>query len=327
MTSQNLISIIVPIYNMATWLDRCIQSLTNQTYTTLEIILVDDGSTDNSLQLCKQYAEQDSRIIVINKSNGGQGSARNSALDIAQGQYIGFVDPDDWVALDMYAYMFNLLQQGHADIVQIGWIETSTDIIPSAHISKEQNFYTNKEALSLLVQGSDKLNTSVCNKLFSAQIIKNLRFTEVRAYEDDEFVYKAAWRASKIITDNTPKYFYFIRGNSTMTAKFNLNKLALLTIQKNICDFIQENIPEYFNIEERNLCSKQFYILYSLITNNELDKQETYRMQIEAALNKSYLTYMRNPQMGLNKIMLWLWKYTPYIIWSNILKLKFNRKR
>ena len=312
---------------MARWLDRCIQSLTNQTYTTLEIILVDDGSTDNSLQLCKQYAKQDPRIIVINKENGGQGSARNSALDIAHGQYIGFVDPDDWIALDMYAYMLNLLQQEHADIVQIGWIETNTGIIPPTDISKEQKCYKNREALSLLIQSSNKLNTSVCNKLFNTQILKNLRFTEVRAYEDDEFVYKAVWRASKIITDNTPKYFYFIRGNSTMTAKFNLNKLALLTIQKNICDFIQENIPEYFNVQERNLCSKQFYILYNLIANKELDKQKTYRMQIEAALNRSYLTYMRNPQMGLNKIMLWIWKYTPYIIWSNILKLKFNRKR
>ncbi|WP_138266434.1 glycosyltransferase family 2 protein [Alistipes shahii] len=325
MTNQDLISIIVPVYNMARWLDRCIQSLTNQTYTTLEIILVDDGSTDNSLQLCKQYAKQDPRIIVINKENGGQGSARNSALDIAHGQYIGFVDPDDWIALDMYAYMLNLLQQEHADIVQIGWIETNTGIISPTDISKEQKCYKNREALSLLIQSSNKLNTSVCNKLFNAQILKNLRFTEVRAYEDDEFVYKAVWRASKIITDNTPKYFYFIRGNSTMTAKFNLNKLALLTIQKNICDFIQENIPEWFNKQERILCSKQFYILSCLLTNKNIDPDKKYYNTIRTDILNSYNAYLHNPLMEKNCIILYLLKHFAPLA-NVILSLKFHHK-
>ncbi|OUN75968.1 hypothetical protein B5G09_11995 [Alistipes sp. An54] len=325
MTKPNLISIIVPIYNMSAWLSRCIQSLINQTYTALEIILVDDGSTDNSLLLCKQYAEQDPRIIVIHKENGGQGSARNTALNIAHGQYIGFVDPDDWIALDMYAYMLNLLQQRHADIVQIGWIETNTGIISPTHIFKEQNCYKNKEALSLLIQGSNKLNTSVCNKLFNVQILKNLRFTEVRAYEDDEFVYKAVWRASKIIIDNTPKYFYFIRQDSTMTAKFNLNKLALLTIQKNICDFIQENIPEWFNKQERILCSKQFYILSCLLTNKNIDPDKKYYHAIRSDILNSYKGYMHNPLMGRNCIILYLLKHFPSSA-NIILSLKFHHK-
>ena len=113
---MSLISVIVPIYNVEKYLDRCVDSIINQTYKNLEIILVDDGSPDNCLAICDSWAEKDRRIKVIHKENGGVSSARNSALDIASGDYIGFVDSDDWIEPDMYEILIKNAKKYDADI-------------------------------------------------------------------------------------------------------------------------------------------------------------------------------------------------------------------
>ena len=114
------ISIIVPVYNVEKYLKRCIDSILNQSFTNFELILVDDGSTDNSGKIIDEYAIKDERIKVIHKENGGQGSARNRGLDIAKGNYIGFVDSDDWIHKDMYKCMYKIINEDNTDIVQVG---------------------------------------------------------------------------------------------------------------------------------------------------------------------------------------------------------------
>ena len=109
------ISVIVPVYNVEKYLRKCIDSLTNQTLKDIEIILVNDGSTDNSGSIIDEYAKQDKRVIAIHKENGGQSSARNMGLDIAKGKYVGFIDSDDWIELDMYENMYLALVKGNAD--------------------------------------------------------------------------------------------------------------------------------------------------------------------------------------------------------------------
>lgn len=113
---KELISIIVPVYNVEQYLDDCLISIINQTYKNLEIILIDDGSTDKSGKICDEYAKKDSRIIVIHKENGGVSSARNAGLRIAKGAYIGFVDPDDWIAEDMYEVLYSNAKKYDADV-------------------------------------------------------------------------------------------------------------------------------------------------------------------------------------------------------------------
>lgn len=327
MESTPLVSVIVPVYNMSQWLDRCVRSLLQQTCFRLEIMLVDDGSTDDSPDICRRYAAEDSRVSVLHKSNGGQGSARNAALDIARGEYIGFVDPDDWIAPDMYAFMYEIMCAEDADIVQVGWHTVTADEPVAAESGAVlQKTYSNREALCELVRGAGAfLNTSVCSKLFRASVIRGLRFSEVRAYEDDEFVYKSVWRARRVVADSTPKYYYFIRPNSTMTSGFNLNKLALVTVQQRICDFLETDVPELFDQQQRVLCSKQFYVLACLLANRGLDPGGTLARQTAAAILDSYDAYMRNPQMGVNRVMLWAMRYTPDFFWSFILKRKFSK--
>ena len=124
---KGLISVIVPVYNVEKYLDKCVQSIVNQTYKNLEIILVDDGSTDHCPALCDEWAKKDERIQVIHKKNGGLSSARNTAIDVISGEYVIFVDSDDWIDLDMIASMLEFAETNDADIVSGGFYFESTD--------------------------------------------------------------------------------------------------------------------------------------------------------------------------------------------------------
>ena len=126
--NNSLISIIVAIYKVEEYLPKCIESILNQAYKNIELILVNDGSPDNSLEICNEYVIKDARVRVINKDNGGQATARNKALDIANGDYIGFVDGDDWIEIEMYQLLYNTMVAENADIVQCGWYKVESSL-------------------------------------------------------------------------------------------------------------------------------------------------------------------------------------------------------
>ena len=321
-----LISIIVAIYNVENYLAKCIESILNQTYSNIEIILVVDGSSDCSLQICEKYGAIDSRIKVICKENGGQSTARNAALDIAKGDYIGFVDGDDWIEPCMYKDLYELSTRENADIVQCGWYivdEMGNKGNPvDAHFLER---YSSDAALDELIERTEgHLNTSVCTKLFSRKVACESRFLPVRAYEDDDYVFKTVAAAKKIVCIDTPLYNYFTRANSTMTAAFNLNKVALITVQSNICQLIKDRYPKRFNEVQKILCSKQFYILSNLLNAKTITGANAEAERIKTDILSSYNDYMKNPQMGINKAMLMLIKYFPSFVWNTILKLKFS---
>lgn len=321
-----LISIIVPIYNMKDYIHRCVDSILCQTHHNLEIILVDDGSTDGSTEICEEYSRQDPRIKVIHKTNGGQGSARNIALEIAQGVYIGFVDSDDWIANDMYDYLLKVAEEEQADIVECGW--TKVDINGNTEYTSEDKFITltNKEAMYLLVYGKAGITTSVCNKLFKNTCIGFTRFPEVRAYEDDEFIHKVVWAAHKIVITGITKYFYFSRPESTMTAGFNANKLALLTVQRGITDFLKENSPEFYYKAQKTLCSKMFYLIALLQRKNNIEDSKLYLKLVESQIFESYNSFKRNHEMGCNKVILFIYRVWPALA-RMIIDSKFKTEK
>lgn len=323
--NKGKISVIVAIYNVEQYLHKCIDSILAQTYENLEIILVDDGSPDKSGAICDEYAQKDSRVKVIHKQNGGQSTARNAALDIATGEYIGFVDGDDWIEPEMYQILYSTMVNEGADIVQCGWyIVEPNGKKDCPYPDKYKKVLTSDEALDSLIDFPEfPLNTSVCCKLFRKRLVDWLRFSPVRAYEDDEFVYKAVSLANKIVCINSPLYDYFNRAESTMTAKFNMNKFALVTIQKSICDLLKLRYPKRYAEVEKTLCSKQFYILSCLLDNLSLKGAQEKSIELKTAILSSYNDYMQNPFMGKNKLMLWLMRYTPQFVWATVLKTKF----
>ena len=320
------ISVIVAAYKVEEYLHKCLDSILAQSYKNLEIILVDDGSPDSCGAICDEYASKENRVRVIHKANGGQSTARNAALDVAQGDYIGFIDGDDWIEHEMYQSLLDVSLKEDADIVQCGWYKVETDGSKECPFTVHfKEVYTSKQGLDELIQSQGgHLNTSVCCKLFRRDIAQKFMFSPVRAYEDDEYIFKTVSEATRIVCIDTPYYNYLNREGSTMTATFNLNKIALVTIQKNICDLIRDCYPERFNETQKVLCSKQFYILYSLLSAKDIPTAHKEANKIHAMLMASYKDYMKNPQMGMNKLMLRIMKYSPEWIWSRVLHVKFK---
>lgn len=210
---QELISIIVPVYNVEDYLTKCVQSIRNQTYPNLEIILVDDGSTDHSGEMCDSLALLDHRISVYHKANGGLSDARNCGIDHAAGRYIGFVDSDDYVDRSMFENLYHHMKVCGADISACGYRmiyqDKSVDICEGDSLQQ----YTDEEAFEVLFD-RDNLGVLAWNKLFSKELFDGIRFPVGQHFEDINTIYKLVARVKKIVYDPAPYYFYLQRENS-----------------------------------------------------------------------------------------------------------------
>ncbi len=222
------VSIIVPIYNVEDYLSRSLDSLRRQTLDDIQIILVDDGSTDNSLELCYRFQRSDNRIIVINKPNGGVSSARNSGLRVATGQYVGFVDPDDWVEPNMYERLYSTITEANADVCMCNYVlekgrystpvvlPLSTNLLSSEEDITEQ-LICNMLAGPTLNSGSTPIMGSVWRMLIKRELIakKRLQFTEGIAFmEDLIFCIQTLLLSSKVCIDRGCYYHYVRREGS-----------------------------------------------------------------------------------------------------------------
>lgn len=215
------ISVIVPVYNVEKYLRRCVDSIINQTYQNLEIILVDDGSPDNCPAICDEYAKIDPRIKVIHKINGGLSSARNAALDWKElsGDFITFVDSDDWIAYDTYEYCTNLLERYHADVVQFDFTYATDTNMNLPIIDEIVYEYEGKDILQHFMTVTTKRSGgySACRCIFKKDIIGNLRFRNGKINEDIDWKYKVLKNSLKMIDSNQVKYFYYQSTGSTTT--------------------------------------------------------------------------------------------------------------
>lgn len=208
------ISVIVPVFNVEKYLVRCVHSLLNQTYENIEIVLVDDGSTDGSGVLCDQLKEMDSRIKVIHKANGGLSSARNAGMTQRSGDYITFIDSDDWIELDTYQHCLDLLRLNNADCVEFSTLMVR-DEKPISQKNEKISVYSGKKILQYYMESTTKFGSySVCRCLFPKESLKNLEFRHGKVNEDIDFKYKALSRCSKLVVTNLYKYHYFQTGNS-----------------------------------------------------------------------------------------------------------------
>ena len=218
------ISVIIPVFNTACYLQECIDSLIKQTYKNLEIILVDDGSTDNSLSICRGYASNDSRIIVIQKENGGQASARNLGLDYATGDYITFLDSDDSLSLDTFLVNMDVLNK-NSDIDCLQYPIYMNYGSNKSYIRRYSAQLHNKDLNIYKTWLNDNIvSWIVCNKIIKSSIIKDLRFNESMIYEDNYFVIDLIKRINNIYISDKGMYYYFKRENSTTTSTHSKQK-------------------------------------------------------------------------------------------------------
>ncbi len=215
-----LISVIVPVYNVRMYLSECVNSIVRQTYNRLEIILVDDGSTDGSGALCDELAGTDERIRVIHIENGGPGIARNEGLKLATGEYVGFVDSDDWIEPDMYESLLAALGTVSADIaICTHFVEQGGQTV-AKYVSDKMQIFKRKSAMEALI--ADKMvRNFLWDKLYKRSLFVGLEFPSYRVYEDVGIQYKLFSRARLVVVNCHPKYHYRQHSESTMAQKFD----------------------------------------------------------------------------------------------------------
>lgn len=223
---EETISVIVPVYNVEAFLPKCLDSVTGQTYRNLEILLIDDGSTDSSGQICDQYARKDSRIRVIHQENQGLAAARNTGLDEAAGAYVAFVDSDDWIDRDMYEFLYRLMHEHGADlaICRLRRILSSSVVDGS---TGELLVCDGLTAFEQMVRGIYPLGIGVFNKLYKKDLVEGLRFPSGKLIEDLYFTPHVLYRCEKCVYQDTAKYNYLQeRPGSIMNAPISSKRVA-----------------------------------------------------------------------------------------------------
>lgn len=270
---EELISVIVPVYNVKQYLERCVHSLRNQTYRNLEIILVDDGSPDECPQMCNSYAKSDSRIKAFHKTNGGLSDARNYGTDQATGEYIIYVDSDDWLHQQAIELMFNTIRKNHADIVVGNFFQTDTDAEDRQFVLNDNSeICLGSREAQLHLYDNDAFITA-WGMLIKSDIAKAVKYPVGKLHEDEFTTYKYYAKAKKIVWLDLPLYYYFSRSDSIMTQTFSVKRLDCLQA-------LRERL-EYFdgkNDTELVKLSVQRYVKLSLWMLDQIKNQEAHSL-------------------------------------------------
>ncbi|MDB2106219.1 glycosyltransferase family 2 protein [Clostridium paraputrificum] len=243
------ISVIVAVYNVKDYIETCIKSIIGQTIKDLQIILVDDGSTDESGKICDKYKDIDNRVRVIHKKNGGLSSARNAGLNYAEGEYISFIDGDDWIEEDFFEVLYNSIITTKSDIgvVHLKKVKNYEAIKFSTKTYEKYEVFDREEAMRKLFEGN-LIGYSAVNKLYKSSLFQEIRYPEGILMEDKATTYKLIHKSDKVVVNPSTKYHYYLRDNSIMRNKFNERNFISFDIHEEILRFIEVNYKDLENI-------------------------------------------------------------------------------
>lgn len=281
-----MISIIVPVYNVEKYLKRCVDSIVNQTYRDLEIILVDDGSTDNSGLFCDDLKRMDSRIKVIHKENGGLSSARNAGLSVALGEYIAFVDSDDWIDTDMYECMISAIEETKSEVAVTGICRIyDNGYFRNQFTKKNMKIYQGVEIVTEYLK-QNSFSTAAWDKLYRRELFSNRRFPEGKLYEDAPIIYDILKNINKIVCIGKPQYKYFQRADSICGLAFSNKKMDHYYFSQEIFVDILKSYPQLTKIAKAYWGCKLVEIIYSIAdSNNRYEFENEYKL-IKKELSK-----------------------------------------
>ncbi|MBR5564908.1 MAG: glycosyltransferase [Roseburia sp.] len=281
-----LVTVIVPIYNVEEYLPRCVDSIIEQTYRNLEIILVDDGSTDTCVKICDEYEKKDERIIVVHKKNGGLSDARNVALDIAKGDYITLVDSDDYLKEDYVEYLYSLLTENQADIATCE-LKKVYDGEELEECQEDIEVIDGVSALECMLYQRKVAPCAVC-KLYKRELLDTIRYPKGIYYEDLATIYRILLQGCKVVIGKKQKYYYYQRRNSIMNQTFNEKKLHRLYVTEELKEYVEERCPQLIEAASARcfLAGIQVYreIPYKQINKKYIDEAwdqiRRYRMSV-----------------------------------------------
>lgn len=256
-----MVSVIIPIYNVQDYLARCIDSVLAQTYKDLEIILVDDGSHDTSGDICDEYDLKYRHVRVIHKTNGGLSDARNAGLEVAQGEYVTFIDGDDYVHPNFVEALLHTIETTGAQIAACTWQELKDGDTPrKVNLEKAGcKTYTQSEAINtVFFQG--ELNHSACSRIFEKQLFDDLRFPEGALYEDLAIIYPLLRKVDKVALLKAPMYYYMHRAGSILTT-MSLRRTQVLDHLEKLEKQVEEEAPQYLQAVRSRRLSACFNML------------------------------------------------------------------
>ena len=274
------ISIIVPVYNVEKYLERCVESLINQTHKNVEIILVDDGSKDNSGKLCDELAQRDSRIVVYHKENGGLSDARNYGIHKSTSDYVGFVDSDDFVDEDMYEILLSNLLKYDSEISFCRLNDVYNDEITKDNTENKPYLMTSEQAIKMVLEAKVFSVTAV-NKLYKKSLFAQIRFDKGKIAEDAFIMVDLLSRCEKIAATEAKKYYYMHRENSITTQKFTPKFLNVIEAYEKNAKIVSDKYPNLKYQADTRICWAYFYVLDRLLKDEEYkdEKLETELIQ------------------------------------------------
>ena len=278
------ISVIVPVYNVEQYLERCVDSIISQTYTNLEIILVNDGSTDNSGKLCDELAKKDERIRVIHKENGGLSDARNRGIDEAESDLVGFIDSDDYIDSDMYEVLLKNLNNTNADLSMCALYDVYNNT-PEAQVTNKETWKLSSEQAIKMVMEAKILSVTAVNKLYRKSLFTDLKFEVGKIAEDAFIMIKLLDKCEKIVATNEKKYYYVHRENSITTQKFSTKFLNVIEAYEQNSNIISEKYPKLKDVAQTRMNWAYFYVLDRLLLDDNYNDKE---------LENKLISYLKN---------------------------------
>lgn len=292
---DELISIIIPVYNVEKFLNECIESVLKQLYVNLEIILIDDGSTDRSGEICDEYSKLDARITVIHKKNGGLSDARNIGIEKAHGKFLTFIDSDDKVSESYVINLYEIMKKTNAKLA-ISWFEefNEDDIISLGKTKLEENkikIVDSEQCLECMLY-QDGVETSAWGKLYQADLFAKLRYPKGKIYEDIPVTYQAIKLAKKIAIIDNKDYFYLQRKDSIQYQKFNSKKMSAIEH----IDYVQQCIYSDFPKLEKAVCCRKLCIACNLFFQTNIDTDKKYYELLWKIIKENRLTVISDPK-------------------------------
>lgn len=310
---STLISIIVPIYKVADLLPRCVESVLGQTYTDWELILVDDGSPDNSGDIAEEYAKTDSRIHVIHKTNGGLSDARNAGILTAKGRYLTFLDSDDWINERYLEKLLQILEETGVDMSVCNFLRTATETLPEAPVTPNTLTFTSKQALDHILYFGEFHEQMIVawGKLYKTELFEGIRYPIGRIHEDEFTTYKLLDKAEKIAFTTEALLYYWQREDSIMGEGFKLkNKLDYLdALKERAAYFHSTGQSDYSDKSYRSFFTESLAAILTLDERNDFDGK---KMVLEK-LNAAHESVRMNGNSKLNAL------YGAYVTFPNLL--------
>lgn len=311
--SPSLITIIVPVYNVEGYLMRCLDSIVKQTYKHLEIILVNDGSSDSSGEICRTYQKKDSRIVLIDKDNGGLSEARNYGLARARGDYITFVDSDDYIHGDYVRSLYCLLKDYHADISIVG-ARRVYDTQANTQESRQSRILclTGEEALKNMLY-QRKIINNAWGKMYAKQLFDSVRFPVGRLYEDLGTLYKLFYKSRRVALSSERLYYYYQRKDSIMNREFSMKNMDRIVISGEIMEWAGDKQPDLYKASIARFFTSNMQVLRTLPLDNR--EYDNCLMEVEDNIKKYRNIIIADKNVKpVNRIIAFSSFLNPYIL-------------